>query len=173
MQKNAKNPNPSGAGLLVIHFMSNFSSLMHHPYSHGWFNTIKLSKCFFQKNVRRLLKWCFALKFFIPYDFSLWIRNKEECHPNVKSTTTTGIDVIWCKCQLECCVDVNTVWNLTDIDLLLPKTVLYLREASYVKNKRHKYQNNQSKWGAYNMFKLIPAKWAGSVSRDLNSVKKT
>ena len=62
---------------------------------------------------------------------------------------------------------------MTDIDLLLPKTASYLREASYIKDQRQKYdQNSQSKLGAYNMLKFSLPKGACSVSRDLTSGKK-
>ena len=40
----------SGAGLDFI-YLHNFSLLVHQPYSHGWFNTIKLSKHFLQINI--------------------------------------------------------------------------------------------------------------------------
>ena len=61
---------------------------------------------------------------------------------------------------------------MTDIDLL-PKTASYLREASYIKDQRQKYdQNSQSKLEAYNMLKFSLPKGACSVSRDLTSGKK-
>ena len=50
LQENKKT-NSSGAGLHVIYFTSNFSSLIYQPDSHGWFNTIKLSKHFLQINL--------------------------------------------------------------------------------------------------------------------------
>ena len=41
----------TGVWLDVIYITSNFSLLIHQPYSHGWLNTIKLSKHFLQINV--------------------------------------------------------------------------------------------------------------------------
>ena len=41
----------TGVWLDAIYITSNFSLLIHQPYSHGWLNTIKLSKHFLQINV--------------------------------------------------------------------------------------------------------------------------